>query len=86
MDLAHENGLGRSTVLPNRRGFHRGRPWLDTADFGDESPGNLRVDYVLPSRGMKTGRSGVFWPVPGTRLDYLNDASDHHLVWVDVRP
>mgnify|MGYP001161900773 CR=1 FL=1 len=65
---------------------HRGRPWLDTADFGDESPGNLRVDYVLPSRGMKTGRSGVFWPVPGTRLDYLNDASDHHLVWVDVRP
>lgn len=65
---------------------HRGDPWLDTADFGDEQPGNLRVDYVLPSRELKVVGDGVFWPVPGSRLDRLNSTSDHHLVWVEVRP
>ncbi|MBK1788116.1 endonuclease/exonuclease/phosphatase family protein [Prauserella cavernicola] len=63
---------------------HRGRPWLDTADFNDEAPGNLRVDYVLPSRGLIPLFSGVFWPVPGSPLARLNDASDHHLVHVTV--
>ncbi|WP_197321246.1 endonuclease/exonuclease/phosphatase family protein [Saccharomonospora sp. NB11] len=65
---------------------HRGPAQLDTADFSDDQPGNLRVDYVLPSRGMPVIGDGVFWPVPGTRLARLNDASDHHLVWVDLRP
>ncbi|EIE98657.1 endonuclease/exonuclease/phosphatase family protein [Saccharomonospora glauca] len=65
---------------------HRGDPWLDTADFGDEQPGNLRVDYVLPSRELKVVGDGVFWSVPGSRLDRLNSTSDHHLVWVEVRP
>ncbi|MEU3269416.1 endonuclease/exonuclease/phosphatase family protein [Saccharomonospora sp. NPDC006951] len=63
---------------------HEGSPWLDTADFGDENPGNLRVDYVLPSRGLPVFGSGVFWPVPGSPLARLNDASDHHLVRVDL--
>ncbi|MFF5988730.1 endonuclease/exonuclease/phosphatase family protein [Prauserella flavalba] len=63
---------------------HKGGPWLDTADFNDETPGNLRVDYVLPSRGLLPLRDGVFWPVPGTDLARLNDASDHHLVHVEV--
>lgn len=63
---------------------HEGRPWLDTADFNDEAPGNLRVDYVLPSRGLLPLRDGVFWPVPGSELARLNDASDHHLVHVEV--
>lgn len=58
---------------------------LDTADWNDETgPGNLRVDYVLPSVDLEVVGSGVFWPGPGDRWVYLNEASDHRLVWVDV--
>ncbi|QUG99570.1 endonuclease/exonuclease/phosphatase family protein [Saccharopolyspora erythraea] len=63
---------------------HRGAPYFDTADFGDQSPGNLRVDYVLPSLPLVPLRSGVFWPGTHDELSRLNDTSDHHLVWVDV--
>jgi hypothetical protein len=61
---------------------HKGDPYLDTADFNDNAPGNLRVDYVLPSKGLVPVRAAVFWPTG--ELSRLNDASDHHLVRVDV--
>jgi endonuclease/exonuclease/phosphatase family metal-dependent hydrolase len=64
---------------------HRGDPRLDTADFSDPTPGNLRVDYVLPSRPLEVRGSGVFWPVSADPLARLNDASDHHATWVDLR-
>jgi 3-phytase len=42
---------------------HTGDPAHDTADFSDSFPGNLRVDYILPSTaGLVTIDSGVFWP------------------------
>jgi len=42
----------------------RGDPALDTADWPDaKGPGNLRVDYVLPSRGLAVLDAGVAWPV-----------------------
>jgi hypothetical protein len=63
---------------------HRTNPYFDTADFNDQAPGNLRVDYVLPSRGLVPMGRGVFWPVSNSPLARLNDASDHHLVRVDV--
>jgi endonuclease/exonuclease/phosphatase family metal-dependent hydrolase len=63
---------------------HRGDPRLDTADFSEPVPGNLRVDYVLPSHPMDVRGSGVFWPVAADPLARLNDTSDHHLVWVDL--
>ncbi len=63
---------------------HDGPARLDTADFADDSPGNLRVDYVLPSRPLVPVGAGVFWPVSRSELARLNDASDHHLVRVDV--
>ncbi len=63
---------------------HRGDPALDTADFSDTAPGNLRVDHVLPSRGLLVRDSGVFWPTPDSPLARLNDTSDHHLVHVDL--
>jgi len=62
----------------------RGNPYFDTADFNDEAPGNLRVDYVLPSHGLVPLSSAVFWPASGSSLARLNDASDHHLVRLDV--
>jgi hypothetical protein len=61
---------------------HEGNPYFDTADFNDTAPGNLRVDYVLPSKGLVPTRTGVYWPTD--ELSRLNDASDHHLVWLDV--
>ncbi|MBU2698079.1 endonuclease/exonuclease/phosphatase family protein [Pimelobacter sp. 30-1] len=69
---------------------HRGDPARDTADFADGAPGNLRVDYVLPSRRLHPVRGGVFWPVaadPLARLTgvYPFPTSDHRLVWLDLR-
>ncbi|WP_139978310.1 endonuclease/exonuclease/phosphatase family protein [Nocardioides litoris] len=71
---------------------HRGDPALDTADFADSpAPGNLRADYVLPSRrGLQVRDAGVFWPVPSDPLSRLTGefpfpSSDHRAVWVDVR-
>lgn len=61
---------------------HEGNPYFDTADFNDTAPGNLRVDYVLPSKGLLPLRGAVYWPTD--ELARLNDASDHHLVWQDV--
>lgn len=47
--------------------------------------GGMRVDYVLPTADWIVTGSGVFWPADDDPLARLNDASDHHLVWVDVR-
>lgn len=67
-----------------------GDPAFDTADFADGAPGNLRVDYVLPSRRLKVLGGGVFWPVTTDPLHRLTGSfpfptSDHRLVWLDVR-
>lgn len=70
---------------------HAGDPALDTADFRDvPGPGNLRVDYVLPSADLAVVGAGVFWPTPDDPLHRLigedgRAASDHRLVWVDLR-
>ncbi len=69
-------------------GAHRGDPALDTGDFEDapgKGPGNLRLDYVLPSRTLQVLNGGVFWPPRREPLHGLVGASDHRLVWVDLR-
>ena len=63
---------------------HRGDPRFDTSDFRDDAPGNLRVDYALPSAGLTIMDAGVFWPTEDEPGAELIDASDHRLVWVDV--
>lgn len=62
---------------------HRGDPAEDTGDFGPRV-GNLRLDYVLPSVGLRTTGSGVFWPAPGSPEAELAAASDHRAVWFDL--
>jgi hypothetical protein len=68
----------------------RGDPRSDTADFNDKVAGNLRVDYLLPSKGIKVCGGGVFWPSqadPAASLvwgDRPPPSSDHRLVWIDV--
>jgi hypothetical protein len=70
---------------------HRGDPAFDTADFVDvPGPGNLRADYVLPSKNLKLLDGAVFWPLASDPLFRLVGVfpfptSDHRLVWVDVR-
>jgi hypothetical protein len=68
---------------------HEGDAALDTADFADTAPGNLRADYVLPSRRLRVVDAGVFWPVQADPLSALTGvypfpSSDHRLVWVDL--
>ena len=55
----------------------------DTADWDDPDPGNLRVDYVLPSTDWRVLDAGVYWPV-GTAGAAAEAASRHRLVWVDL--
>ena len=62
---------------------HRGSASEDTADFSDRSVGNLRADYVLPSRGLQVQSARVYWPVGGEAAD-LVECSDHRLVYVDL--
>jgi hypothetical protein len=69
---------------------HKGNPRYDTLDAADKNgPGNLRLDYVLPSNDLKVVASGVFWPHNTDELFKLVGtfpfpSSDHRLVWVDV--
>jgi hypothetical protein len=46
---------------------HVGDPTHDTADFSDSAPGNLRVDYVLPSANLPMTGAGIFWPADPDR-------------------
>ncbi|HET7810391.1 MAG TPA: endonuclease/exonuclease/phosphatase family protein [Steroidobacteraceae bacterium] len=70
----------------------RGDPRFDTADFDDRVAGNLRVDYLLPSKGLRVCGGGVFWPPRSSPLARLVDggddapppSSDHRLAWIDV--
>ncbi|BAZ11824.1 phytase [Calothrix sp. NIES-4071] len=74
----------------------KGNPAFDTADFSDTAPGNLRVDYVLPSSNLTINNSAVYWPLNtdpqfalvGTFNSSLPGgfpSSDHRLVWSDVQ-
>ena len=71
---------------------HEGDPAFDTADWrdlGPTDPGNLRVDYVLPSVDWQVVDAGVFWPAPDDPLARLlggEGASRHRLVGVDIDP
>jgi hypothetical protein len=59
--------------------------WPETSDAGTPGPGNLRVDYVLPSADLRVTAAGVWWPAPGDpAAAEATLASRHRLVWVDV--
>jgi Endonuclease/Exonuclease/phosphatase family len=64
---------------------HRGDPAHVTSNFTAEGHGCLRIDYALPSRGLKVVNSGVFWPTPGEPGAEAVGATDHRMVWIDVR-
>lgn len=60
-----------------------------TVDWPDPLPGDMRVDYVLPSADWTLRDAGVFWPETappehGGQKSSAMPASRHRLVWVDV--
>lgn len=71
--------LAASYDLPRR-----GDTSAHTGDFGPRT-GTLRLDYVLPSRGLAVVDGGVWWPPPGAPGATIADGSDHRLVWLDLR-
>ncbi len=82
MASAEQGGVNRT---------HTGDPARDTADWRDTDgqPGNLRVDYVLPSPALRLRAAGVFWPQPDQAGGDLVARGQelgirHRLVWVDL--
>ncbi|MCK0126637.1 endonuclease/exonuclease/phosphatase family protein [Gelidibacter sp. F2691] len=64
---------------------HSADPALDTVDWPDGKPGNLRVSYVLPDARFRVTDSGVIWPAPDDPFaQTVETASRHRLVWVDI--
>ncbi|MBE8473362.1 endonuclease/exonuclease/phosphatase family protein [Streptomyces justiciae] len=84
-------GVEAARVQGGANASHVGNPAYDTSDFNDTAPGNLRVDHVLPSKGLEPLGNGVFWPTSDDPLYRLVGngttvpTSDHRLVWQDVR-
>ncbi len=81
---ASEGAVEAAATQGGHNATHAGPASLDTADFGDENPGNLRVDYVLPTRNLTVQDAGVAWWPSDHPLAPLNAASDHRLVWVEL--
>lgn len=78
-----EGALISSQSIGQANLAHKGNPAVDTGKFNPKV-GNMRLDYVLPSANLEINSSGVFWLKPGDAGYQLMDASDHHMVWVDV--
>ncbi len=76
-DPLQSNDLGREKTQRDGKvnSDHSGDPRLDTADWTDTGPGNLRVDYVLPGAKFDVVASGLHWPASGRRA----------VVWADIR-
>jgi 3-phytase/alkaline phosphatase D len=97
IDQLLENPLVNTACTPSSEGAvqataeqqgknleHKGEPGFDTADFNDEYTGNMRVDYVLPSKNLQVADCGVFWPETDSPSSDWIKVSDHRLVWVSV--
>lgn len=88
-----QGGVDWAAIQDDNNDTHLSDPAYDTADFSESTfggPGNLRADYVLPSKSLQIRDAGVFWPASGDPLQRLTGtgfpviSSDHRLVWIDV--
>ncbi|WP_052055373.1 phytase [Myxosarcina sp. GI1] len=93
-----QGGVAASKRQNQVNDTHQGNPAYDTADFNDESSGNLRADYVLLSQDLEINEAKVFWPVkddplfelvgdydPNSEIPNGFPSSDHRLVYADVK-
>ncbi|WP_265414969.1 endonuclease/exonuclease/phosphatase family protein [Oceanisphaera profunda] len=98
--LLHEPRLNRAVALGPLRPAARGgfalklrQPRIGSPKYWTQSQG-LRLDYVLPSQGLRATASGVYWPAPNKANAELfwnkqgwperRASSDHRIVWVDL--
>jgi endonuclease/exonuclease/phosphatase family metal-dependent hydrolase len=63
---------------------HAGHASRDTGAFSP-TIGNLRIDYVLPSVNIEVRAAQVFWPTAQEPEAAWLDATDHRIVWLDIR-
>ena len=80
-----KGGVEAAQVQGKVNATHKGKPAMDTGDFSDRSPGNLRIDYVLPARTLKISSHGVFWPTAKEPSAKWITGSDPRLVWLDIK-
>ncbi|TQV87641.1 endonuclease/exonuclease/phosphatase family protein [Aliikangiella coralliicola] len=92
LSLGSFGGMEDSAKEAQANSQHTGKSVLDTGDFNPAGPGNLRVDYVLPSKRKNDVEcGGVFWPTEKDDTRYLVGdgfpviSSDHRLVWIDLK-
>ena len=78
-------GVEAAKTQGGKNSEHKGDHSHDTADFNDRGVGNLRADYVLPSKNLNAIAAGIFWPLSTDPSAKFADCSDHRLVWVDLK-
>ena len=71
--------------MPLRSDAGLGEPPEATVEWPRVTPPQMRVSYVLPSRGWSVAASGVHWPMSGDGARIAMDASRHRMVWVDLQ-
>ena len=82
---ASAGGTEAAKTQGGKNSEHKGDHSHDTADFNDRGVGNLRADYVLPSKNLNPTAAGIFWPLSTDPSAKFADCSDHRLVWVDLK-
>lgn len=78
-----EGGIEAAARSGGANATQRGDPAHDTGAFG-ERVGNMRIDYVLPSRGITVRAAQVHWPKADESGHAQVLASDHRMVWIDI--
>ncbi len=51
-----------------------------------ETPGAMRVSYILPSAEWELGQTAVVWPRDGPLRAAAEQASRHRMVWMELTP
>ena len=81
--VPRSEGAAEAAAANPAHAAQRGDPAQDTGAFGGAA-GNLRIDYVLPSRGLEIRGGAVYWPRRDDPASAWAHASDHHLVHLDL--
>jgi endonuclease/exonuclease/phosphatase family metal-dependent hydrolase len=71
--------------FPDQFKENKGNPARVTSNFTEEGHGCLRIDYVLPSRGLEIAGGAIFWPKPGDPGSEAITATDHRSAYIDIK-
>jgi hypothetical protein len=71
--------------FPHQFKESKGDPARVTSNFTEEGHGCLRIDYVLPSRGLEIAGGAIFWPKAGDPGSEAITATDHRSAYIDIK-